>query len=180
VVKTNKTEIKTLIADLASKDGILRAKARRKLVGYKSEAVEPLIEILTDRNDWVRWEAAKALSQIGNPSSIQALLEALNDKSFEVRWLAAEGLIRIGRKAIIPALKTLINNSDSIWLREGIYHILHDINNKGTMEKALQPVLMALESAEASLEAPLAAKAALDNLTIDLSLKSSTKAQHIR
>jgi len=76
----------------------------------------------------VRWEAAKALSQIANPASIQALLEALSDKTFEVRWMAAEGLIRIGRKAVIPLLEALVEHSDSYWLREGIHHVLHDMN----------------------------------------------------
>jgi HEAT repeat protein len=32
-----------------------------------------------------KWEAAKALSQIGNPESIQALLGALLDTEFDVR-----------------------------------------------------------------------------------------------
>jgi HEAT repeat protein len=158
------SDIRLLIADLANKDGMVRVKARRRLVGYKAQAVAPLIQILTDKKDWVRWEAAKALSQIGNPSSIQALLDALTDKSFEVRWLAAEGLIRIGRKSIIPSLKMLVTNSDSCWLREGIYHVLHDIN-KGSLSQAVQPVLAALEGSEPSLVTPLVAKAALDTLT---------------
>lgn len=163
--KTAERIIKSLIADLANKDGIVRVKARRKLVSYRSQAVAPLIKILADKNDWVRWEGAKALSQIGSSSSIQALLEALTDKSFEVRWLAAEGLIRIGRKSIIPSLKALVNNSDSFWLREGVYHVLHDIK-KRNLTTMLQPVLAALEGSEPSLEVPLVAKVALDNLKI--------------
>jgi HEAT repeat protein len=162
--KTAETNIESLIADLASKDGIVRVKARRSLVGYKSKAVPSLIKTLSDKNDWVRWEGAKALSQIGSPSSVQALLEALTDKSFEVRWLAAEGLIRIGRKSIIPSLKALVNNSDSFWLREGVYHVLHDVK-KGNQAKILQPVLAALEGSEPSLVVPPVAKVALGSLT---------------
>ncbi len=162
--KTSDPIIKSLIADLANKDGIVRVKARSSLVGYKSKAVPLLIKTLSDKNDWVRWEGAKALSQIRAPSSIQALLEALTDKSFEVRWLAADGLIRIGRKSIIPSLKALVNNSDSFWLREGVYHVLHDVK-KGNQTKVLQPVLTALEGSEPSLIVPLAAKTALDSLT---------------
>ena len=159
--KTAETMIKSLIADLASKDGIVRVKARRTLVGYKSNAVPLLIKTLSDKNDWVRWEGAKALSQIGSPASVQALLEALTDKSFEVRWLAAEGLIRIGRRSIIPSLKALVKSSDSFWLREGVYHVLHDVK-KGNQAKILQPVLAALEGSESSMVAPLAAKIALE------------------
>jgi HEAT repeat protein len=159
-----KATIKSLIADLASKDGVVRVKARQQLVAYKKRSVAPLIRTLSNENDWVRWEAAKALGQIGNPESIQALLEALTDKQFEVRWLAAEGLIRIGRKAIAPLLEALVKHSDSYWLREGIHHVLHDIN-RGKIRKVLPPVLVALEGPEPSLEVPLAAQAALDALT---------------
>ena len=155
--KAAKATIKSLIADLASKDGVVRVKARQQLVAYKKRSVAPLIRTLSNENDWVRWEAAKALSQIGNPESIQALLEALTDKKFEVRWLAAEGLIRIGRKAIVPLLEALVKHSDSYWLREGIHHVLHDIN-RGKIRKVLRSVLVALEGPEPSLEVPLAAQ----------------------
>jgi hypothetical protein len=162
--KAAKTTIKSLIAGLASKDGVVRIMARRQLVDYKKRPVAPLIRTLSNENDWVRWEAAKTLSQIGNPESIQALLEAFTDKKFEVRWLAAEGLIRIGRKAIVPLLEALVKRSDSYWLREGIHHVLHDING-GKIRKVLQPVLVALECPAPSLEVPLAARAAIDALT---------------
>jgi HEAT repeat protein len=162
--KAAKATINSLIADLANKDGIVRVKARQQLVAYKKRSVAPLMRTLSNKNDWVRWEAAKALSQIGNPESIEALLEALKDKKFEVRWLAAEGLIRIGRKAIVPLLEALVKHSDSYWLREGIHHALHDMNT-GKITEVLRPVLVALEGPEPSLEVPLAARAALDALT---------------
>ena len=161
---TTQANIKSLISDLTSKDGIVRVKARRQLVAYRARSVPYLIKAMSDESDWVRWEAAKALSQIGSPESIQALLEALSDKQFEVRWLAAEGLIRIGRKAIIPLLEALVKHSDSYWLREGIHHVMHDMN-KGELRKVLRPVLVALESHEPSLTAPLAARVALNTLT---------------
>jgi len=162
--KDSKVTIKSLIADLASEDGVLRVKARRHLVAYKARSVAPLIKALSNKRDYVRWEAAKALSQIGSPASIQALLRALEDNMFDVRWLAAEGLIRIGPKAVVPLLEELVKHSDSYWLREGIHHVLHDMN-KGKLRKILRPVLVALESNEPSLTAPLAAGVALDNLT---------------
>jgi HEAT repeat protein len=161
--KSAKATINSLIADLASKDGIIRVKARQQLVAYKKRSVAPLIRTLSNKNDWVRWEAAKALSQIGNQKAIKALLEALTDEKFEVRWLAAEGLIRIGRKAIVPLLEALVKHSDSYWLREGIHHVLHDMNT-GKITEVLRPVLVALEGPAPSLEVPLAAQAALDAL----------------
>ncbi|OGO36300.1 MAG: hypothetical protein A2147_02435 [Chloroflexi bacterium RBG_16_57_8] len=162
--KAARPAIRSLIADLASDDGVARVKARRQLVAYKARAVAPLIKALSDEHHWVRWEAAKALSHIGNQGSIQALLEALSDKEFDVRWLAAEGLIRIGRKSIAPLLAALVEHSDSSWLREGIHHALHDMS-RGDLGKALRPVLAALEGNEPSLEGPLAARAVLAALT---------------
>jgi HEAT repeat protein len=161
--KFNQETLESLIEDLGNKDELVRVKARLQLVSYKSRSVASLINLLTDKNDWVRWEAAKALGQIGNPSSIQALLEALADKSFEVRWLAAEGLIKIGRKAIVPSLMALVNSSDSYWLREGVHHVLHDMNKRKT-QKVLQQVLVALEGLQPALEAPLVAKIAVGYL----------------
>ena len=161
--KAAKATIKSLIADLASKDGVVRVMARQQLVAYKKRSAAPLIRTLSNGNDWVRWEAAKALSQIGNNRAIKALLEALADEKFEVRWLAAEGLIRIGRKAIVPSLEALVKHSDSYWLREGIHHVLHDMNT-GKITEVLRPVLVALEGPEPSLEVLLAAQAALDTL----------------
>ena len=158
--KAAKATIKSLIDELASKDGVVRVKARRQLVAYKKRSVTPLIRTLSNKNDWVRWEAAKALSQIGNNRAIKALLEALSDEKFEVRWLAAEGLIRIGRKAIVPLLETLVSHSDSYWLREGIHHVLHDMNT-GKITEVLRPVLVALEGTAPTLEVPQAAQVAL-------------------
>ena len=83
--KAAKATIKSLINDLASKDGVVRVMARRQLVANIKRSVAPLIRTPSNENDWVRREATKALSQIGNPESIQALLEALKDKRFEVR-----------------------------------------------------------------------------------------------
>jgi len=162
--KAVKATIKSLISDLYSKDGIVRVKARQQLVAYKKRSIAPLIRTLSNENDWVRWEAAKALSQIGNQKAIKALLGALTDEKFEVRWLAAEGLIRIGRRAIVPLLEALVKHSDSYWLRNGIHHVLHDMNT-GKITEVLRPVLVALEGSEPSLEVPLAAQAALDALT---------------
>jgi hypothetical protein len=139
-------------------------KARQQLVYYRGRFVALLIKAISNENSYVRWEATKALSQIGNPSSIQALLKTLEDKMFDVRWLAAEGLIRIGRKAIVPILEALVKISHSSWLYEGIHHILHDMN-KGNLGMVLRPVLLALEDTGQSIQVPLAARAALDALT---------------
>jgi HEAT repeat protein len=155
--------INSLIANLASEDGMLRVNARRSLVTIGGPSVPFLIQALANRNKWMRWEAAKALGQIGDPAATQALVIALEDRIFDVRWLAAEGLIAIGREALVPLLHALINHPDSLWLREGVHHVLHDLA-KGKLDEVLQPVLAALEDIEPSVEVSFAAERALDAL----------------
>jgi HEAT repeat protein len=133
------------------------------LVDIGSPAVPPLIELLGARNKQVRWEAAKALAAIADPAAAGALVKALEDKDFDVRWVAAEGLINIGREGIVPLLRTLIERSDSPWLRQGAHHVLHDLA-VGDLEEMLKPVVDSLQDVESAIEAPIAAKAILDRL----------------
>jgi HEAT repeat protein len=162
-LQTVSVTIVSLIADLTSDDGVVRVKARRELVSSGDEAVKPLIKALADRNQWVRWEAAKALGQIGSPAATHALVEALEDRMFDVRWLAAQGLVNIGHEAVIPVLSALIERADSTWTREGAHHVLHDLA-QGELKEVLRPVLAALEDVDSSVEVPLVAQAALNVL----------------
>jgi HEAT repeat protein len=163
IKKVSTETIKSLVADLDNKDGIVRVRARKSLVAIGGQAVKPLVKALASKREWVRWEAAKALGQIIDPMAVQALVKALEDKMFDVRWLAAEGLISMGREALVSLLETLVEHPDSFWIREGVHHVLHDIN-KGALKEKLHPVLAALESFEPTVEVPLAAKAALQAL----------------
>jgi HEAT repeat protein len=160
---TDEATIRSLVIDLGSKDGLVRVRARRAIVTIGSKAIPALEEALKSENQWLRWEAAKALGQIGDPAAVQALIKALEDVMFDVRWLAAEGLITIGIQALKPLMQQLAQNSDSLWLREGVHHILHDIHKKD-IQSATQPVLQALEDVEAPLEVPFAVESALKSL----------------
>jgi HEAT repeat protein len=161
--QTESVTIVSLVADLTSGDGVVRVKARRALVSWGDKAVEHLIEALASPNQWVRWEAAKALGQIGNPAATNALVKAMEDKMFDVRWLAAQALINIGSEAVVPVLKALIERADSTWMVEGAHHVLHDLA-QGELKEVLQPVLAAIEDVDSSVEVPLAAKTALSTL----------------
>jgi HEAT repeat protein len=154
--------IKRLMASLASKDGLERVRARKALVAIGEPAVGYLVKSLQDEQEWVRWEAAKTLSQIGSPSATQALIAALEDKMFDVRWLSAEGLIAIGKDALVPLLHVLVDHPESSWLREGVHHVLHGIEDK-EFEAIIAPVISSLESIT-PIEVPLAAEKALDAL----------------
>jgi HEAT repeat protein len=166
--------IVSLVADLASQDELVRTEARQTLVGMREPAVSPLIEALRDPRSQVRWEASKTLGEIANPTAAPALVRALRDDEFGVRWLAAEGLIALGPRGLEPLLRALIGRSDSVWLRQGAHHVLHDLA-KGELKETLQPVVAALQGLEPSLEAPRAARTALDALPAATRVRSATR-----
>jgi HEAT repeat protein len=156
--------IPRLISDLDCADVETCQKARLHLVSMGKPAVGPLIEALRSRRLWVRWEAAKALGQIADPTAAEALVQALRDKKFAVRWLAAEALIAIGLDGLKPLLGELIEDADDSWLCQGAHHILRTLAQKG-LRKIVEPVLVALDGVEPSVEVPLAARKVLDALT---------------
>ena len=90
---SEKSKINSLIKDMVSKDGHLQRQAREALAFIGKPAVPPLIALLKDPDDDVRWEAAKALALISDPDAVPALIEALEDHNFGVRWIAADGLV---------------------------------------------------------------------------------------
>jgi HEAT repeat protein len=157
------TAIRSLIADLRSKDGMLRQRSRQSLVAIGKPAVTSLIKLMRDRNDQVRWEATKALSDIGDPETAPALTAVLEDEEFDVRWLAAEGLIALGRKGLAPLLKALTERPQSVWLREGAHHVLHDLAKAG-LHKRVASLLQALEGVEPEIEVPPVAHKLLNAL----------------
>jgi HEAT repeat protein len=155
----NAADIDGLISDLASRDSGVRVLARRSLVDIGGRAVNALIGALTHRKSRVRWEAAKALGEIAHPAAAPALVRALEDRTFDVRWLAAAGLIAMGSEGLANLLLALIDRADSVWLRDGAHHVLHDLAERDDdLAEDLRPVLSALESGAPSVEVPLGAK----------------------
>ena len=161
-------DIDSLIETLKSEDGIARQHARNSLVKIGEPALDALIKAFEVKKDPLHWEIAKALSQIGTAKAAQVLVDALEDNEFSVRWIAAEGLINIGADGLIPLMEALKNNTDSIWLREGSHHVIHDLVHRKivdeTAQKYLLTVLNALNHFEAVIQTNTAADMALKAL----------------
>lgn len=152
-------DIQSLVVDLASRDGGVRVAAREALVDIGRPAVGALVRTLTDSRTQLRWEAAKALGGIADPTTAGALALALDDKVFDVRWLAAEGLIAIGREALVPVLRVVIGRAESPLCRSGAHHVLHDLAaSDEDIKETLAPVLAALDGSAPSVEVPLVAE----------------------
>jgi HEAT repeat protein len=160
------TPLKTLIVDLGSYDDVVRVKARHSLVAMGKAAVPSLTEALKNKKYLMRWEAAKALGEIGNPAAAPNLVEALEDEEFDVRWLAAIGLIGMSIKGLKPLLHALMERGDSVLLQEGAHHVIHDLA-KGGLRRYLAPVLASLEGVEQAMVVPNVAFKALEMLKED-------------
>jgi len=156
-------DLDALIAALNCDSRIKCASARLALVKRGQQAVPPLINALKNGTDMVPMQAAKALGKIGGMQAVQALVTALEDKRSEVRWAAAEALLEIGRDGVQPLLKALVENADSNLVREGAHHVFSEMEDV-QMHAFLAPVVAALDDGVPRLEAPLAAKKALDAL----------------
>ena len=162
-VQYDKGSIESLINDLSSNNGIARVRARQALVTIGGGTVAALSNALEGQNEEQRWEAAKALGQIGDPAAVGVLVKTLEDKIFDLRWLAAEGLITIGKPSIVPLLHSLLEHSDSVYVREGAHHVFHDLHDQN-LKAILRPILDALEDTEKQIELPFATEAALKSL----------------
>ncbi len=164
VQDTSSATIEHLIEALSSFNDFSRVEARKTLVGMGSQAVPFLVETLKDPNYLRRWEAAKALGEIGDPRAAPALVMALEDEAFDVRWLAAKGLIELNVKGLKPLLQALVDRPNSGFLRQGAHHVLHDLA-KGELRIYLAPMLIALESVDSAVLVPTAAAHTVEELT---------------
>jgi hypothetical protein len=153
-----------LIATLGDHDGLARKRARHSLVAIGQPAVPALVKALTDPTGRRRWEAAKALGAMRDPSAAPALVRATEDQDFGVRWLAAEGLIGLKRAGLAPLLQALAEHPDSVWIGEGAHHVSRTLVDHD-LHDLIAPVLVALDGVEPVLGAPGAAQAALKALT---------------
>ena len=161
--KDTSLHLKDLIGALSSFNDLSRVEARKALVAAGSQAIPFLAEALKDSNSVRRWEAAKALGEIGDPNAAPILVKALEDERFEVRWLAAKGLIEMKVKGLKPLFKALMEKPGSSLLLQGAHHILHDLAN-GDLRIYLTPVLIALECMDCAVEVPPVVSHALDDL----------------
>jgi HEAT repeat protein len=157
------SDIDNLLAQLGSRDGVQRRKAREQLVDVGKPAIPYFIAALQSPNERARWEAAKALGEIRQPTAAPALVQALEDEESAIRWLAATGLIRMRRGTLQPLFEALERHANSVWLREGAHHVLHMLIRDGIADEAI-PVLQALEDIEPAIEVPVAAYYALKKL----------------
>ncbi len=133
--KQNQSGISTqsLVNLLESEDVKVRTRARKSLVTIGKQAVPPLSLLLENSKIYkARWEAAKALSEIGDLKSIPTLVKALEDPASDVAWLAAKALEKFRKAAWPELLRALIHHgSESELLQHGAHNILRNQKKTG-------------------------------------------------
>ena len=153
--------IDELVAALADKDAVKRMRGREALVQLGSPAVPCLLTALGDSQQHVRWEAAKALTAIADPSAADRLVAGLEDEDSDVRWVVAEALIALGPEAVKPLLTTLTKSDPAGGMYQGAHHVVHDLAKRDDLATLLEPVLKAFDEPEPKVAVPVAAEEAL-------------------
>jgi HEAT repeat protein len=157
--------VETLISSLSSQDGATRQAAREALVAMGQASVWWLIPLLESDDSQVRWEAAKALGEIGGGEAVRALVKKLDDNNRDVRWVATAGLLRAEEQVLDALLHELIVKSGSVWVREASIRVIDSLLDEQNREE-LRPVLSALKSRAPVFEVPIAAYEALLSLRL--------------
>jgi len=126
--------------------------------------VPALIECLHDDDETVRWEAARTLRDIPDPSAAEDLVNTLPDPVPEIRWLAAEALIELGESAFKPLLRGLLEHFDSPDFRTSAHHILACFEPDEGSRQSFELLLDSFRMSRPEEEIPLAAYEALGRL----------------
>jgi len=112
--------------------------AAEALCKLGAPAVDPLIGALQHHNDDVRWKAAVALGEIGDPRAVEPLIALLCDEDRFVKGRAAHALGLIGEAAVIPLIRALREGDGN--LRWGSAIALGKIRDT----RAIEPLIRAL------------------------------------
>ena len=101
---------KALVAQLGSRDAVRRAEASETLIAMGPEAVDALIQGVSDKNPQIREMSAWTLSEIGVPTDrvVPAVISILADPDENIRVMGSVALQNLGEPAVpylIDALK---------------------------------------------------------------------------
>jgi HEAT repeat protein len=121
---TKEEQVAKYIKDLKSKDAATRRIAAEEIgkigqvkASAAKPAVQPLLDVLKDKDDLVREAAATALSRLDEPTEVvPALVKLLkDDRKIRVRVAAANGLGLMGEAAreALPTLREVRQESQA-------------------------------------------------------------------
>lgn len=94
------------------------------------QKVASLVTQLSDAEDGVRWNAAMALAQLGEPAA-PAVIDALSTSNEQARWKAEAALRKMGRVAM-PSLVEALRDS-RVGVRRSVAYLLGEMRDEGTI-----------------------------------------------
>lgn len=142
-----------LVKALASSRKVLHQEARRALSDLGHLAEKAWVEALNHPDTHIRWHAARALSQIGDPRAVKVLAEGLHDSNHTVRWTTARVLASMDATALPAILEQIAHRPLEENFRQACYHALHAMPSART-QQYVRPLLEALNRPGAAVQAP--------------------------
>ncbi len=137
--------IQDLLSTMGSQNGMERKRARETAV-LIGDSVTPAVGALLDGDDKrLRWEAAKTLAAIADPTSTETLIALLRDPESDLRWLAADGLINLGPRSVLPLLESLLADPPTKGQAQMTGRVLRALASENdVLEEIVAPVIEAL------------------------------------
>ena len=161
---TRELSLAKLSGMLRDSNGLVRQKARRRLIARGEESAEVFLKCLSE-DPQARLEGVKGLFALSDPKTVDQLVELLHDENHALRWIAGEALIRIGKPSLIPILRGLEAHPTHDNFFEGAHHVLHELALAAYWFGVLGELHKAMEGDYAArLEVPRLALKALEQL----------------
>ena len=149
-----------LIETLVGSNGQERKRARETLSLSGEAAVGRLRPLLSSQDKLTRWEAAKCLAVMVEPSCVGDFVELLEDEHSDVRWIAGSGLIALGPRSVSPLLESLVRRPDSLGYRQAARRILRALSSENdVLAEIVGPVIDVLDYSDPAVVAARAAGA---------------------
>jgi HEAT repeat protein len=155
--------LRDLMEALRGEDGMGRKRARETMVLIGDEIAPRMRTLLAEGTKRERWEAAKTLAALVDPSSLDTFIQLLSERESDIRWIAADGLIALGPRVVVPLLKSLLAEPPTRGQAEMSGRVLRKLASENdVLANILAPVLEVMESPDPGVLQPRVSQALSD------------------
>ncbi len=155
--------LRELLDTLRGDDGMGRKRARETMVLIGDEIVPEMQALLAEGTKRERWEAAKTLAALVDPSSLDTLIDLLAERESDIRWIAADGLIALGPRVVVPLLKSLLAGPPTRGQAEMSGRVLRKLASENdVLGEIVAPVLEVMETPDPGVLQPRVSQALSD------------------